>query len=178
MSSAYCRSSPSTLIDHISSSDQLPVIPSYQAVGLSDHHMQGVDFGAPTCPQEVRIMWIHSFRKCDWDKLRETLSHAPWHVVSIFDDIDDQWDMFHFLLLDSLNAFASLHKVSSRKAKRPTPWFIECIAAKLKEKNYAKQIDVQSGGERDKKVYLQLKNKLKVIMCDAKTSYLRDALFG
>ena len=45
-----------TLIDHISGSDQLPVIRSYQAVGLSDHYMQGVDFGAPTCPQEVRTM--------------------------------------------------------------------------------------------------------------------------
>ena len=42
-----------TLIDHISGSDQLPVICSYQAVGLSDHYKQGVDFGASTCPQEV-----------------------------------------------------------------------------------------------------------------------------
>ena len=63
-----------------------------------------------------------------------------------------------------------------RKAKRHTPWFNECIAAKIKEKNYAKRIAVQSGGERDKEVYRQLKNKLKMIIRDAKTSYLKDAV--
>ena len=26
-------------------------------------------------------------------------------MISIFDDINDQWDMFHSLLMDSLNAF-------------------------------------------------------------------------
>ena len=87
------------------------------------------------------------------------MSHAPWHVISVFDNIDDQWDMFHSLLLDSLNTFAPLRKVSSRKAKRPTPWFNDCIAAKIKEKNHAKQIAVQSGSEKDKDFYRQLKNE-------------------
>ena len=85
-----------TLIDHISGSNQLPAIRSYQA----DHHTQGVDFEAPIYPQEARILWIRSFRKCDWNKLRDTLSHASWHVISTFDDIDDQWEMFHSLLMD------------------------------------------------------------------------------
>ena len=61
-----------TLIDHISSSNQLSVVRSCQAVGLSDHFIQCVDFEAPVCSQETRTMWIRSFRKCDWDKLRET----------------------------------------------------------------------------------------------------------
>ena len=142
-----------TLIDHISGSNQLPAIRSYQAVGLSDHHIQGVDFEAPIYPQEVRTLWIRSFHKCDWNKLRDTLNHAPWHVISTFDDIDDQWEMFHSLLMDSLNTFAPLHKVSSRKAKRPTPWFNGCIAAKIKEKNCAKRIALRSGGERDRELY-------------------------
>ena len=46
-----------TLIDHISSSDQLPVIQLYQAVGLSDHYMQCVDF-------EVHIYVLSKFRQC------------------------------------------------------------------------------------------------------------------
>ena len=85
--------------------------------------------------------------------MREALSYVPWHVISTFDDIDDQWGIFHSLLLDSLNAFALLHKVSSRRAKRPTPWFTDCIATKIKEKNHAKQIAAQSGDERDREVY-------------------------
>ena len=63
-----CISEPSkvscgsaTLIDHISGSNQLPAIRSYQVVGLSDHHIQGVDFEAPIYPQEARTLWIRSF---------------------------------------------------------------------------------------------------------------------
>ena len=97
-------------------------------------------------------------------------------MISTFDDIDDQWGMFHSMLLDSLNAFAPLRKVSSRRAKRPTPWFNDCIAAKIKEKNYAKRIAVQSGGESDREIYRKLKNELKVIIREAKTSYLRDVM--
>ena len=93
-------------INHISSIVTNSVISSYLAVGLSDYYIQCVDYEVSICPQEVRTMWIYSFRKCDWDKLREALSYAPWHVISTFDDIDDQWKMFHSLLLHSLNAFA------------------------------------------------------------------------
>ena len=79
-----------TFIDHISSSNQLSVISSCQAVGLSDHYIQYVDFEVSICPQDVRTMWICSLQKCDWDKLQEALSYAPWHVISTFDDNDDQ----------------------------------------------------------------------------------------
>ena len=72
-----------TLIDHISGSNQLSVARSCQAVGLSNHFIQCV----------ARTMWIHSFRKCDWDKLQETLCYAPWHVISTLHDIDDRWEM-------------------------------------------------------------------------------------
>ena len=79
-----------TFIDYISSSNQFSVAHSCQAVGLSDHYIQSVDFKALVCSQEARTMWLHSFQKCDWDKLQETLCYAPWHVISTFDDNGDQ----------------------------------------------------------------------------------------
>ena len=102
-------------------------------------------------------MWICSFRKCDWDKLRETLHYAPWHVISTFDDIDDRWEIFQSILLDVLNSFAPLQRVSSRKSKRPAPWFNECIAAKIKAKNCSKRIATRSGSEEDKEAYHKIK---------------------
>ena len=70
-----------TLIDHTSGSNLqfIPAIHSYQEVGLSDHYIQDVYFEALIYPQEARTLWIHSFRKCDWSKLRETLSYALVH---------------------------------------------------------------------------------------------------
>ena len=66
--------------------------------------------------------------------MQEALSYAFWHVLSTFDDINDQLEMFYSLLFDLLYAFALLHKVSSRRAKKPTPWLTDCIAIKIQEK--------------------------------------------
>ena len=55
------------------------------------------------------------------------------------------------ILLDVLNSFTPLRSVSSRKSKRPTPWFNKCIAANIKAKNRAKRIATRSGSEEDKK---------------------------
>ena len=47
-----------TLIDHISSSNQLSIISSCQAVGLSNHYIQCVDIEVSICPQEAGTLWI------------------------------------------------------------------------------------------------------------------------
>ena len=105
---------------------------------MSDHYMQCMDFEVHICSQEIRTMWIRSFQKCDWNKLWETLCCAPWHVISTFVDIDDQREMFHSMLLDSLDKFATLHKVSSRRVKRLTSWFNDCIVVNIKGQNHPK----------------------------------------
>ena len=71
-----------------------------------------------------------------------------------------------------LNSFAPLQKVSSRKSKRPTPWLNECIAAKIKVKNCAKQIATRSGIEEDKEVYRRIKNELNAVIREAQTTTL------
>ena len=67
--------------------------------------------------------------------------------------------MFQSILLDVLNSFAPLRRVFSRKSKRPTPWFNECIAAKIKAKNCSKQIATCSGSEEDKEADHRLRKK-------------------
>ena len=84
--------------------------------------------------------------------------------------------MFHSILLDVLNSFAPLRRISSRKSKRPTPWFNECIAANIIAKNCAKRIATRSGSEEDKEVYRRLKNELERDIRKAKTTYLRTAM--
>ena len=81
--------------------------------------------------------------------------------------------MFQSILLDVLNSFVPLRRLSSRKSKRPTPWFNEDIAAKIKAKNCSKQIATCSGSEEDKEAYGRLKNELKADIRKAKTTYLR-----
>ena len=84
----------STLIDHVICTNDISVLNSSQAVGLTDHRVQLVDFDIPTQQHDSRVMWIRSFRRCRWAELRDSLSSAPWHLMSLFDDIDDQWNFF------------------------------------------------------------------------------------
>ena len=60
--------------------------------------------------------------------------------------------------LDVLNSFVPLRRVSSRKSKRPSLWFNECIAAKIKAKNCAKQVATRSGSEERQRSISQIKN--------------------
>ena len=48
------------------------------------------------------MMWVRSFRKCDWDQVQTDLASAPWNVMSVYDDLDDKWDFFHNILQTSL----------------------------------------------------------------------------
>ena len=84
----------STLTDHVICTNDISVLNSSQAVGLSDHRVQLVDFDIPTQQHDSRVMWIRSFRRCRWAELRASLSSAPWRLMSLFDDIDDQWNFF------------------------------------------------------------------------------------
>ena len=67
----------SSLIDHVLSSHCLTVSQSSQAVGVSDHHLQLVDFDIPVVRAAPRFVWVRSFRKCQWAQLRDSLYSAP-----------------------------------------------------------------------------------------------------
>lgn len=79
-----------TLIDHVIASEVLNVSLSTQAVGISNHRMQIVDFDVTVCRRAPREIWVCSFKKCNWDQVRESLATTPWNVMSIYDDLNDQ----------------------------------------------------------------------------------------
>ena len=120
---SHMTATSSTLIDHIVSSSQVPVLRSIQTCGLSDHNMQIVNLDYSVSGTAPKVQYVRSFWKCQWDELKSVLRSVPWDTMYSFDDIDDQWAFFHTILEESLNYFLPLWKVYSRKSKRPTPWF-------------------------------------------------------
>ena len=88
----------STLIDHVISSTPLLATNSVQAAGISNHRIQIVEFNINIGRREPRKLWICSFKKCDWDQVRESLAKAPWNVMNMYDDINDKWEFFHGIL--------------------------------------------------------------------------------
>ena len=130
----YCVTNTSaSLIDHVITSKDTPVLRLLQTCGLSDHKVQIVTLGCYPSKAPSRRHQIHSFRKCNWVELHDTLQSAPWYVMSVYDDIDDKWGYFYALLQECLNKFLPL-KVISQKSKRPTPWFNDDILQQIKSK--------------------------------------------
>ena len=114
-----------SLIDHVITSKDTPVLRLLQTCGLSDHKVQIATLGCYTSKTPSRSHQIRSFRNCDWQELHNTLEFAPlqfapWQVMSVYDDINDKWGYF-YALLQGLNKFLPLKKVTSRTSKRPTP---------------------------------------------------------
>ena len=96
-----------TLIDHIFGTKCLDVSNVTQALGISDHNMQVVDFDIPMLPPSSCQRWIRSFKKCDWNQLREVLRAIPWQMLDTFDKIDDTVSGIFFTLycLECLTLF-------------------------------------------------------------------------
>ena len=164
----------STLIDHFITTPSLTVNSVYQAVGLSDHLLQVVDISnAQSVKPAQSVMYVSSYRNCDWDAMRECLRTAPWHVMDIFDDIDDKWHFFKSCLYYVLNQYAPLKRVVSKFSKRPTPWLTDDLLLAIKVKQRAQRQAAKTHHPDDIAVYKKLKNKLKSSIHQAKLQYIR-----
>ena len=95
--------------------------------------------------------------------------------MSLFDDIDDQWDFFYCTLQQCIDEFIPLKRVHSRKLRHPTPWFTDAIQKKIKDKNHAKCVFERTGNLDDRLVF-RLKNDLKHTIRQAKSDFLQSAL--
>ena len=141
-----------------------------QAVGVSDHRVQVVDFDIPSLRPSHHQRWIQSFRKCDWDQVRTVLQAIPWHFMNTFDSVDDKCDFFHTVLSEVLDLFLPLHSVHSRWSKTT---FSDDIRQLITYKNKAKHQADRSGDPDDKRCFQWLKNELKTSVRQAKVDYLQ-----
>jgi len=150
-------STSASLIDHVITSKDTPILRLLQTCGLSDHKVQIANLGYFSLQTPSRDHQIRSFRKCNWDELQHTLQSAPWQIMSVYDDIDDKWGYFYALLWECLDKFLPLKKVTSQKSKRSTSWFNDEILRQIKLKNKAKQIFERSRLEKDGNIYKKYK---------------------
>ena len=60
-----------------------------QAIGVSDHRIQIVNFDIIVPQLTVPSCLVRLFRKCCWDDVYACLSYSPWFVLRVLDDIDD-----------------------------------------------------------------------------------------
>ena len=103
--------SSATLIDHLPTTLSLSVSQSYQTIGLSDHHCQILEVDIPVVRPPTNYVSVRLLSKCPWDEVRQSLSTAPWHVMDVYNDINDMWGFFVSILFQCLDSYAPLHTV-------------------------------------------------------------------
>ena len=165
-----------TLIDHLLVTPSLSVSHSYHTVGLSDHRCQVLEIDIPVVRPDVHYVSIRSFRKCPWDEVRHSLSTAPWHVMDIYDDVNDMWHFFVSILYRCLDMYAPSHTIPIKHSRRPTPWITSDLLTAIKHKPKAKRRAESTGLGADISYYKHLKNRFKVFVREAKISYLNQLL--
>ena len=83
-----------TLIDHVIGSNCFAAVNITQALGISDHRVQAIDFNILISRSPPRQCWIRSFKKFDWEQLMGVLHAVPWNLLDTFNSIDDKWVFF------------------------------------------------------------------------------------
>ena len=66
-----------------------------------------------------------AYRKCNLEALQRDLDRLPWHVLEIFDDIEDRWSLWKSLFNSTLDEHAPLQ--TFRKRRPQVPWITEEI---------------------------------------------------
>ena len=115
---------------------------------------------------------MHSLNKRCWDDVRSCLSHAPWSVLNIFDDIEDMWGFFHSILQSSLDTYAPLKRIWCKYFKRPTPWLTQDILSAISAKHKAKRTAECTHDPGDVDCHKSIKNGLKTMIRAAKLHYI------
>ena len=71
------------------------------------------------CSENVKsspkVSFARSFKKCDTNALLSDLDGAPWHLIDMFDCLDDKWDYWRVLFLGIVDKHAPLLKMRTKK---------------------------------------------------------------
>lgn len=100
----------------------------------------------------------YSFRKADWEHLRNLLNYTPWYCAFLEDNIDLVWSAWSDLLLSAGDECIPKHQV---KRSTNAPW-IDCKLIKLcRKKKLLYKRTKKSSKESDWVNYRKFNNQLK-----------------
>ena len=102
-----------TNMDIVSLSDVL-------ACSVSDHHLFYLVLTLKTPRLKPSYVTIRSYANYNAKQFSEDLSLVPFHIISMFDDFDDQVETFNALFTDILDDHAPLKRVKIKS--RPNPF--------------------------------------------------------
>ena len=113
---------------------------------------------------------VRCYKRCNPDELMTDLRTAPWHVLDIYDHMDDKWNYWKSLFLDIVNKHAPLVKVR-RKKGRNDDWIDAQIRQLMRSRNYFRRKHWRSNAKEDWDKFNHLKREVNRRMRKAKAEH-------
>ena len=143
------------------------------ACTISDHHLIYITLNLFLVRPPPVIKSVKDYKNIDTDKINFELESAPWHIISIFDDVDDSLWVWEKLFTSIIN-----ENVKTRKAKirnRSEPWMTSIIRKELNNRfRLFQKAKVTPRGSQEWKDYKTSRNRCSNIIKSAKAKYWQN----
>ena len=142
------------------------------ALTSSDHQMIYGEWSKRlTVSESVSV--VRSYKRCSIDDLMSDLETAPWQVLDIYDNVDDKWNYWKTLFLDTLDKHAPLVKVRRRKRENDD-WNDAELRKLMRSRNYFRRIHWKSNAKEDWERFNHLKREVNWRMRKAKAEHIQQ----
>ena len=122
-----------TLIDLAIASDISKVVQSgtYE-IGISDHDLIFATFNMFKPKFPPKLITVRNYREVNTAKVKQNLEFVPWHIVSLFDDVDDSLWCWNHLLKSVISEHVKTRKVKVRSNNKP--WMTRDVRKVINER--------------------------------------------
>ena len=138
--------------------------------GISDHHLIYDVLDLQTPKRKSKIVTVNKIE--DKDSLINDFTLVPWHILEIFDDIDDVTHHWHYLFSDILKDHVKTLKLKKRDQNKP---WIDRILRKELNQRYKMLCKAKRTNNPDTwRDYKTQRNKCKRLLMKAESTYWKD----
>lgn len=163
-----------TLIDLILISDTNKVTKTGTfSPGISDHDLIYVNYKTHREKSSPKLIEVRNYRNVDQSKLTNDFEFAPWHLVDLFDDVDDSLWCWEYMFQDIISENIKTRKVKVRTTNQP--WINGEIRKTLNERfKLLKAARLTNKNSIEWSRYKKLKNHCTNLIRSAKANYWKD----
>ena len=164
-----------TLLDLVITSDRNKISKAgTHETGTADHRLvyAVIKLTKTRIPPKTRT--VVDWNKCDLNKFKETIEQVPWHICSVFEDVDDNYWIMEKLYKDVAKDFLPTRTVKVKT--NSLPW-VDGNIRKLMNQRYRKLQKAQRTKDpKDREEYIKLRNKVNIELRKAESLYWKRLL--
>lgn len=144
------------------------------ACSISDHHLIYLLLTLQTPRLKPNYITIRSYSNYNAERFREDLAFVPFHMISMFDDFDDQVDTFNALFTNVLDDHAPIKRIKIKC--RPNPFVTEEIRQLMKTRDLWHRRAIRSNDRLHWNAYRCFRQEVKRELRFAEKAHVRTEL--